>query len=236
MGIVTIAGSLGSGARDVALLVASRLGMDFVDREILVEASQTLGVDIEAVERRDERPLTFGERLAALMRNFLERSATASAGDPMMGSSGLEMLLAHSYGEAAALPAEGEGVLDERKYIATISAIILDLAEKGSVVVVGRGSQIILRDWPGALHAYVAAPLDLRIERIAARDGLSSEDATKAVQESDKSRHAFYRKFFKVNVDDPSLYDLVVNTARLPYAAAADLIAAAARSKGPPPG
>lgn len=236
MAVVTIAGSLGSGAREVAMLVASRLGMDFVDREILVETSQTLGVDMETVERRDERPLTFGERLAALMRNFLERSATASAGDPMMGSSGLEMLLAHSYGEAAALPVEGEGQLDEKQYITTISAIILELAEKGSVVVVGRGSQIILRDWPGALHTYVAAPLDLRIERIAARDGLSSEDAAKAVHESDKSRHAFYRKFFKVDVDDPSLYDLVVNTARLPYEAAADLIATAARSKEPPPG
>ncbi len=236
MGVVTIAGSLGSGARDVAMLVASRLGMDFVDREILVEASQTLGVDMEAVERRDERPLTFGERLAALMRNFLERSATASAGDPMMGSGGLEMILAHSYGEAAALPTESEGQLDEKQYITTISAIILELAEKGSVIVVGRGSQIILKDWPGALHTYVAAPLDLRIERIATRDGLSSEDAAKAVHESDKSRHAFYRKFFKIDVDDPNVYDLVLNTARLSYEAAADLIAAAARSKEPPPG
>lgn len=235
MAVVTIAGSLGSGAREVALRVASRLELDFVDREMLVEASQTLGVDVEAVERCDERPLTFGERLAALLRNFLERSATASAGDPMLGSGGLEMLLAHSYGEAAALPAESEGDLDERKYIATISAIILELAEKGGVVIVGRGSQIILRDWPGALHAYVAAPHDLRIERVAARDRLSSEDAEKAVHESDRNRHAFYSKFFKVDVDDPGLYDVVVNTAHIPYEAAADLIAAAARSKGPPP-
>ena len=236
MAVVTIAGSLGSGTRDVALLAASRLGMDYLDHEILVEASRTLGVDIEAVERRDERPSTFGERLAALLRNFLERSATAGAGDPLMGGTGLEILLAHSYGEAAALPAASEEELDEEKYISIISAIILDLAEKGGVVIVGRGSQIILRDWPGSLHAYVTAPLELRIERVGERDGVSAEEATKTVHESDKNRLAFYHKFFKVDVDDPTHYDLVVNTARLPYETAAELIAAAARSKEPPPG
>jgi cytidylate kinase len=236
MAVVTIAGSLGSGAMDVASLAASRLGMDYVDREILVEASGALGVGMEAVERRDERPSTFGERLAGLLRNFLERSATAGAGDPMMGGGSLEILLSHSYGEAASLPAASEEELDEKTYISTISAIIQDLAEKGGVVILGRGSQIILRDWPATLHAYVTAPLELRIERVGEREGVSAEEAAKTVHESDKNRLAFYHKFFKIDVDDPNLYDLVVNTANLSYEAAADLVAAAARSKEPPPG
>lgn len=236
MAVVTIAGSQGSAARDVASIAASRLSMDYVDREILVEAARTLGVGVEAVERRDERPSTFGERLSGLLRNFLERSATAGAGDPLMGGGGLEMLLARTYGEAASLPEASEEDLDEKKYISIISAIILDLAERGDVVILGRGSQIILRDRPGSLHAYVTAPLDLRIERTAARDGVSHEEAEKTVHESDRNRLAFYHKFFKVDVDDPNLYDLVVNTAHLSYEAAADLIAAAARCKEPPPG
>ncbi len=236
MAVVTIAGSQGSGARDVAALAASRLGMDYVDREILIEASRTLGVGMEEVERRDERPPTFGERLASLLRNFLERSATAGAGDPLMGGGGLEMLLARTYGEAASLPATSEDELDETKYISIISAIILDLAEKGGVVIVGRGSQIILRDWPATLHAYVTAPLDVRIERTAKRDGVSPDEAAKTVHESDKNRLDFYHRFFKIDVDDPRLYDLVVNTAKLSYDAAAGLIAAAARSREPSPG
>jgi cytidylate kinase len=234
MAVVTIAGSLGSGARRVASLVASRLGMDYVDRQILAEAARSLGVDVAEVERRDEHAPTFGERLASFLRNFLERSATAGAGDPLMGGSGLEMLLAQTYGEAAALPVASEEALDEKKYISTVCAVIQGLAEKGGVVIVGRGSQVILRDWPGSLHAYVTAPLDLRTARTADQTGVSVEEAAKTVHESDKDRLAYYHKFFKVDVDDPTIYDVVVNTAHLPYDAAADVIEAAARSKERP--
>lgn len=229
MPIVTICGSLGSGARDIARLTAAKLGIDYVDQEILVEAARALGVSVDAVESRDERASSFGERLAAMLRSVLERSAAASAADPTMGGGGLEVLLSRTYGEAAALPGDAPQALSDSRYIETLTTIIGDLAKRGNIVIVGRGSQVILREREDALHVCCTAPLDFRVQAIARRDGVSEEEAARTVQVSDKNRAAFHRKYFKVDADDPCLYDLVIGTARFSQEEAADLIGVAAR-------
>ena len=116
-----------------------------------------------------------------------------------------------------------------RSYIETLTGIIRDLAAHGDVLIIGRGSQIILRDWPGAFHALLVAPLDHRIDFIAGRDGLSREDAAKRVHEGDKGRVDFHRRFFKVDVNDPSLYHLTVNSARFSLEECAGVVVEAAR-------
>jgi len=232
MPVVTISGTLGSGARDIARLAAARLGIDYVDQEILVEAARALGVSVEAVESFDERGMSLGDRLAAMLRRVLERSAAASAADPTMGAGGLELLLSRSYGEAAALPHEvPQQDLSDTLYIETLTTIIRHLAERGNVLIVGRGSQVIFRDRPQSLHVCCTAPTAFRVEAVARREGLSPEAGSRRVQESDKNRAAFHRRYFKADADDPCLYDLVIGTGRLSQEAAAELICVAARSR-----
>jgi cytidylate kinase len=229
MPVITISGALGSGAREVAQLVAGRLGLDYVDREILARTAQSLGVSVAVVEQRDERPATLGERVASMLANFLERSAVAG-GDPALGPESLAVLLSRTYSEATSERPGGPAELDERRYIRTISGVIEALAEGGNVVLVGRGSSVILRDRPGSLHVLATAPLDMRVRRIALREEITMEKARRRVQESDRGRVAFHRKFFKVDADDPSLFDLVICTGRLSYEVGADLTVTAARA------
>jgi cytidylate kinase len=252
MPVITVSGTMGSGAREIAYLAASRLGLDFVDHEILTRAAQSLGVSVAAVEQRDERLATLGERLASLLRNFLERSAMA-AGDPALGPEGLGIILSRTYADVArgrsptqtgapterpAGPPFGEAEpadLDERRYIRTITGVIEALAEGGNVVLLGRGSPVILRDRPGTLHVLAMAPPDLRVQRVALREEISVEEARRRAQEVDRGRAAFHRKFFKVEADDPSLFDLVIHTRRLSFEAGAELVVAAARALETPP-
>jgi cytidylate kinase len=239
MPVITVSGDLGSGAREVARLVASRLGLDYVDREILARTAQSLGVSVAAVEERDERPATLGERVAAMLANFLERSAVAG-GDPALGPESLALLLSRTYTQAiserppagggSASGGSGPAELDERRYIHTITGVIEALAEGGNVVMVGRGSPVILRDRPGCLHVLTMAPFEMRAQRIALREEITVEEAKRRVQESDHGRAAFHRKFFKVGADDPSLFDLVISTGRLSYEVGADLTVTAARA------
>ena len=231
MAIVTFSGFMGSGAMEIASLVAGRLGLDYVDREILARAAQSLGVSLAAVEKRDERPVTLGERLASMLRNFLERSAVAGS-DPALGPEGLGILLSRSYGEAAGEKPSEPPELDERRYIDTVTGIIQALAEGGNVVLVGRGSHIILRDRPDSLHVLTVAPFDRRVQHIALRDEMAPGEARRRTQESDRGRAAFHRKFFKVEADDPSLFDLVIDTRRLSYEVGAELVVTAAGSLG----
>lgn len=232
MPVVTVSGTMGSGAREVARLAADILGIDYVDQEILVDAAQRLGVSARAVAQRDERCRTFGERLASLLRTFLERSAAAGVGDPMMGAGGLEVLLARSYGD---LTKSAEQEVNDALYMKTVTAIIRELGQRGNIVILGRGSHLILRDHPTALHVLTLAPLALRVQRIAEREGLSPQEAAKRVHDLDKGRAAFHHKFFKVEADDPACYDLAIETGRLPFELAAQLVAEAVRARETPP-
>jgi cytidylate kinase len=227
MPVVTMSGTIASGAREIGRAAASLLGTDFVDQQLLVDAARRLGVSIDVMAERDERCSSLGERLAGVLRGFLERSA--AAGDPLTGASGLEVLLGRTYAEMA-LEREEPQVSDSL-YMKTMTAIIRDLGERGDVVVLGRGSQMILRDLPGALHVLTLAPQELRVERLADREGTSQEEAERRVQDSDRARPAFYRKFWKVDVHDPAQYDITLQTLQLTYEVGAELVVAAARAK-----
>jgi cytidylate kinase len=237
MPIVTISGNTGSGATEIGRIVAQQLGFDYVDRQILTETARALGVSERILAGRDDRspPPTLRERLASFFQDFLERSAVAGAADPLMATGGLEALMATSYREAAALPAVGREELTDSRYKEAITTIMNGLAVKGDVVIIGRGSQAILRDRPDTLHVAVTAPFAVRVQRIAERDNIPPEKAKGVVEESDKGRLDYHHKYFKIDPMDLNLYDLVVNTGCLRYEEAAQLIVTALRCKAPQP-
>jgi cytidylate kinase len=218
MSVITVSGSTGSGALEIARRVAEGLSLDYVDREILAEAARTLGVTVAAVENRDETapPPTMMERLASLFEKFLERSAVAGAADPLMGTGGLEVLMATSYGEAAALPERGAHELNDARYKEAITAIISEVAARGGVLIVGRGSQAILKGRADCIHFLVTAPLEWRVRRVMQRDAVGEEEARHRVHEGDKGRVDYHHKYFKVDPNDPYMYDITLNTGRLP--------------------
>ncbi len=225
MPVVTVSGQTGSNAREVARLAAQRLGIDYIDQQLLVQAAASLGVPVEAIVPFDERTASLGERLAGILRRFLERSA-AGAIDPTLGASGLEFVLGRTYGQAV----EGEPpeVSDDR-YRSTLCAIVRDLGSHGDVLIVGRGGQVILKDAPDALHLLLVGPLERRIETLARQEGIDAEAAARRVHDRDRERAAFHQKFFKVDPNQPSLYHLVLNTAWFSPGDAAQLIAEASQ-------
>jgi cytidylate kinase len=236
MPVITVSGGLASGAREIAQLAAERLGLEYVDQEILVEAARELGVSVDAMASRDERPSSIGERVGAALRSLMERSAAAGGMDPIEGG-GLEMVLARTYGEAAELPAEGErGQLDDARYLKTLASVMKSVAARGNVVILGRGSHAILQHDPDVVHVYIHAPKKQRIETLAARDAIAEPEAERRIRDSDENRRAFHRRYFKVDVDNLSLYHLSINAGRVTHESAVDLIGGLARAHTPRPG
>jgi len=226
MPVITMSGNIASGAREVGQTVAQELGIDFVDQQLMVEASQRCGVSVVTVAEHDERRGSFRERLSGLIRVVLERSA-ASGADPLTGGTGLEAILSRSYADMAA----EEPQLSDSLYLETMTGIIRELAARGEVVILGRGSQMLLTDMPRALHVLCVAPRKLRANRLAQRDEIGMDEAVRRTAESDRARCAFYKKFWHVEFEDPKLYDLTIDTARLSYDVAMQVIVAAARAK-----
>ena len=228
MSVVTVSSQYGAGARDVARLVADRLSLQYVDQAVLVDAARYLGTTVQQIAEHDERTDSFRERLAHFMQRALERSAAAGI-DPVVGTGNVELMLAQTYGDLT------EGVapsfIDDRTYRQTVTGIIQELAQPGDMVIIGRGSQMILRDRPNTTHIQLVADEAVRLQRVMQWESLSEDDAKTRMQEFNRSRAAFHKKFWKVDVWDPHLYNLVINTTTLSYAAAADLVGVAVQAQ-----
>lgn len=118
---------------------------------------------------------------------------------------------------------------NSQAYLDAVRTVVLEFARKGNVVLVGRAGQRILAGFPGALHVRLIAPLDLRAKRIAKEQKISLEAAHSQIEASDAHRRQYLKRNYQADWEDPSLYDLVINTGRMTSAAACELICLAAR-------
>ncbi len=229
---ITVSGFLGSGARKIAIGVALELGVGYVDRQILVDAARQLGVTIEAVERRGERAKSIGQRIASVLTSLMDGLAAADV-SYLLSSGGLEFVLGRSYDEAVALSPALPGQLDNRRYLATLTSVIRDVAERGNVVILGHGSEAILQHEPRALRVFVNAPQDHRVAALMASDAITECDAQQRIRANQRHRCAFNRHFFNTAFDDPACYDLIVRADRMSFELAVQLISVAARTRAP---
>jgi cytidylate kinase len=104
---------------------------------------------------------------------------------------------------------------------------ILRLAGLGRVILVGRGADVITKRLPYVFHVRLVAPLEKRVQHAVEYYNLTAADAAKKVREEDHARRRYLRRYFDADIDDPLLYDLVINTGRLGFARTAELIAQA---------
>jgi cytidylate kinase len=109
--------------------------------------------------------------------------------------------------------------------ISMIEQVIRVSADRGDVVIVGRGAQVILAGRPDTLHVRLVAPLSFRCRRVAAREGMGLAEATELVRRVDRDRERYLRQYYQVNWGDSTLYHLTLNTERTGVELAARLIA-----------
>jgi cytidylate kinase len=102
---------------------------------------------------------------------------------------------------------------------------ILRLAGLGHTILVGRGANIITARLPNVMHVRLVAPLASRIRHSAEYYHLSEAEAARFVREQDQARRRYVRRYFNAEIDDPTLYDVTLNTGRLGFARAAEVIA-----------
>jgi cytidylate kinase len=114
--------------------------------------------------------------------------------------------------------------LKDPSYRSLFMALNYELAAKGNMVIMGRGAQIVLADIPEVFRVRVVAPTEIRVQRIAEKLNLSMDRASDYVRKHDRHRRTTVEMIFEVNLADWSLYDLVVNTARVTVDTAVDLV------------
>jgi cytidylate kinase len=124
---------------------------------------------------------------------------------------------------------------ETRHYITIIQTTLLELAEKDNGVLMGRGGQWLLRGIPHVLRVRVIAPFEHRvrqwIKRTAEVAGETPHQRAAAdlLRRDDSEKAGRMRYLYEVDIADPALYDLVINTEKLRYEAAVEMIERAVR-------
>ncbi len=94
-------------------------------------------------------------------------------------------------------------------------SVILQLAEQGPCVIVGRNADYILKDRKDVLDVFIHADMDYRADRIVRLYGESEKSPVARLQEKDKRRQINYQHYTGRVWGNANNYDLCLNSAVL---------------------
>lgn len=110
------------------------------------------------------------------------------------------------------------------------SNIIKDLASKESCIIVGRCADYCLRDMDRVLNIYVYAPVEKRVDNCTSILGMDEKTARKMIQEVDKARDFYRKKYCKDTLGVFDNRDICIDSGRFGAEATARLLCGVVRS------
>ena len=204
-GVICVSHTTGSGGDTVGKRVAERLGYLYVDEQIVARAAAQGGLEPRDVG--DE------ERRRSFARRFVETMADGG-------------------GDAWTLGAPVAAVLDNTVRPSDIRALIRETIEqtaaRGNVVIVAHAASHALESAPQMLRVFITATPATRAQRVGTADELDEARATRMIKDSDDGRRDYLKRFYAVDRESPTDYDLVVNTDLLSAEQAAEIVVCAA--------
>lgn len=207
MNAITISRQYGSGGGEVAARLAQRLQWQLIDHEIVAQVARELGMPEEEAEVHDERTESFISRVLGSMQLA---SPELLANAPIVPLS----------------PGTQEQIYHE-----ALCRVVETAANTGNAVIVGRAGQVILAKRRDTLHVRIVAPFEQRVRYVMQREGLDEANARARIQQKDRDRTRYLQAQYHRDVNDPVLYDLVLNSGVIDLASLVDLIALALERK-----
>lgn len=98
------------------------------------------------------------------------------------------------------------------KLVEQTSETILQIADLGGAIIVGRAANIVTRSLPDVLHVRLVGSLEVRARRLAENRGMTRKSALDFINKEDLGRRRYVKKYFQEDIDNPQLYHLVLNT------------------------
>lgn len=203
--VVTISRQIGAGGAYVGQALAHRLGIRYVDREILQQAAAVLGREEGELEALEERASTIWDRVASIL----------SLGAP------------EAPFVPPPLPTSAEDELFEVE-----SRVMREIAAREDAIIVGRAGGWVLREHPGVVRVFLHAPEEWRARQIQKSYNIPDlAAARRVVQDSDRQRARFIQLLLGIDWMSPEGFDICFNTAAIGLDATVDLLAALAASR-----
>lgn len=194
--VITIGREFGSGGKYIGEEVAKRLNMKFYDKELLERVAKEENIYESILEKNDEKNV----------KSFWYTMTMAS-----FSSTG-------SVNTFSDLPLNEQIFLKQTK-------VIQNIAKKENCVIIGRCSNIILKDYPNVKNIFVySSDMNFKIKRKVEFANLSEREASRKMIKRDKQRASYYNYFTNEKWGDRSGYDLMIDTSKIGVENAINLI------------
>lgn len=200
--IITISREYGSGGRQIGLLAAKRLGMEFYDKELIDAAAKEIGFPTEMISDREQRLTN------SLLYNFA------------MGT-----LYGIAYPRE---PKVTELPLTEQIFQAQ-KKTIEEAAKRESCLFVGRCADFILKSRPDVLRVFVYADREIRKRRAIEEYGEIEEYIDEFMYQTDKRRRIHYENYTNQKWGSRESYDILLNSGDLGIEKCVDVLCEAVK-------
>ena len=108
--------------------------------------------------------------------------------------------------------------------------LLIEAADAGDVVVLGRAGAIVLRDRPAAFHVRLDGPGEARVFQAMRVEGVDEDEARRRQRNSDRARIDYVKHFYRADARDARHYHLVLDSTAVPLPTCVELIVTAARA------
>ncbi len=196
MAVITLSRHFGAGGKTLGAMVAKKLGFAYLDDEIINLVLEK----VRSGEWPDVLEKKFDGKLLPYVPDLVSKGRKEMSLDDKKG--GTEEVIS----------------------VALLQQLLLQVAEEGNAIIVGRGGQYLIRDHKDAFHVMLVADLEDRVQFMEERYSLSLKKALQVVNREDKRRQNFYRLLGKADYDQPDIYHLVMNMSKLSLEKACELL------------
>jgi hypothetical protein len=200
--VIAISRALGANGEVIGRELAAGLGYRYLDSEIIDLAAERVGATADEVASAERR-----KGLLARMLDNLARANMASVEMPVDPSLYIQRL--------------------GPDYPEIIVGVIGEVAAQGKCVLVAHGASHALGPDAGALRVLITGSPDVRAGRVH-KDTHGPGRARQEIDDSDKARADFLKRFYGIDAESSDQYDLVINTDRLTVADAVKAVRAVA--------
>jgi cytidylate kinase len=197
MAVITISRQFGSGGKALGKMLADELGYVFADSDIVSRIAQAANVSETWVE-------TVEKEAGGKLSRVISRMVSKGLVDKVLK--------------------DERGYIDEEIYLDYLIVMVAQIAEEGNAVIMGRGSQYILRDHPDAIHILLVNEFENRVKYVIEHHDMPYNKAAQMVRSEDKRRASLFKKIGKIDYDLPDLYDLVFNMAEVDLDTAKNMV------------
>ena len=204
---VCISSKDGADAAQAARLIAEGLGFRLIDEDIVARAAVEAGVEQDVVADV--------ERRKSMLAKLLEGMGPASM----------------AMGAAPADVGYGQPGSDELRGL--IRSVIEETASRGQVVIAAHSASLALAGRSDVMRVLITASPETRQRRMAGELEGDQKEAARFVKRSDAGRADYMKRFYGISEEQPTHYDLVINTDRLSATDAARLVVGAVNGSQP---